>query len=95
MASRSQLISQLATAMNNDGFNIEMPNHYDRSTGTFYIRGSEVTKNSAKRALRFFEEKVLKCPNSVRGQEELQYYNIAIASIKKCLEENEQDDSNK
>lgn len=95
MSNRSQLISQLATAMNNDGFNINMPNRYDRSTGTFYIGGSEITTNTAKRAIRFFEEKALKCPTSVKGQEVLQYYDIAIASIKKCLEENAKETSTK
>ena len=87
MANRSQLIAQLATAMNNDSININMPNRYDRSTGTFYIHGNKVTKASAERAIRYFEDKALKCPTSVKGQEIQQYYNIAIASIKKCMEQ--------
>jgi len=91
MANRSQLIAGLATALMEDGIDIEMPSHFDRSTGTFYIQGSKVTRASANRAIRYFEEKALACPNSVKGNELNHYYNIAIASIKKCMENDEQE----
>ena len=80
MAEREDLIRGLAEAMSSGGKK-DLGTNYDPETGTFYVHGSQVTKEMAEDAIRFFEEKA----NSVSSPRDKVYYNTAAASIKKCL----------
>ncbi|MCR4781564.1 MAG: hypothetical protein K5851_02275 [Lachnospiraceae bacterium] len=86
MAERDDLIRGLADAMKEStSAKRDAQNSYDPATGTFYIQGNKITKEIANAALDFFEKKSQNVASTIVGREERMYYDMAIASIKKCL----------
>ena len=85
MVNRENLINQLAASMGMgalDQTNYES-SRYDAKTGTLYCKGMAISKNTANKAVGYFESMERKCDSeNPTGREMMMIYRCAIEAIK-------------